>query len=230
MADKEEPATYTATMDAQYLDGVEQTGSIPYVQGAKRYTSLAKMRADASANDFSSFTSDLWTIVNGVPVFTSAMESAEGMIQEKGYRATFPILVNIAETPSYFISLKDDAGLVKAYSFVSVSNYQIVGVADTLAGAQSEYIRLLKNSGKIDESTKVPDEQEFKTVTGTVEKISSAVVNGNSKYYIKISGNETIFVVDITLSDKLPLISSGDNITLKYYTDEQNNVIINEIN
>ena len=166
--------------------------------------------------------------INGAEEY-SAMESAEGMIQEKGYRATFPILVNIAETPSYFISLKDDAGLVKAYSFVSVSNYQIVGVADTLAGAQSEYIRLLKNSGKIDETTKIPEEQEQKIVTGVVEKISSAVVNGNSKYYIKISGNKTIFVVDISVSSKLPLVSSGDNITLKYYSDEQNNVIISEI-
>lgn len=165
--------------------------------------------------------------INGAEEY-SAMESAEGMIQEKGYRATFPILVNIAETPSYFISLKDDAGLVKAYSFVSVSNYQIVGVADTLAGAQSEYIRLLKNSGKIDESTKLPEE-ELKTINGTVEKISSAVVNGNSKYYIKISGNETIFVVDISVSSKLPLISSGNNISLKYYTDEQKNIIISEI-
>lgn len=166
--------------------------------------------------------------INGAEEY-SAMESAEGMIQEKGYRATFPILVNIAETPSYFISLKDDAGLVKAYSFVSVSNYQIVGVADTLAGAQSEYIRLLKNSGKIDETTKIPEEQEQKIVTGVVEKISSAVVNGNSKYYIKISGNETIFVVDISVSNKLPLVSSGDNITLKYYSDEQKNIIISEI-
>ena len=43
------------------------------------------------------------------------MESAQGKIQEKGYIATFPILVNIADTPSYFISLKDGAGLVKAY-------------------------------------------------------------------------------------------------------------------
>ena len=112
---------------------------------------------------------------------------------------------------------------------MSVSNYQIVGVADTLAGAQSEYIRLLKNSGKIDETTKIPEEQEQKIVTGVVEKISSAVVNGNSKYYIKISGNKTIFVVDISVSSKLPLVSSGDNITLKYYSDEQNNVIISEI-
>ena len=69
---------------------------------------------------------------------------------EKGYIATFPILVNIADTPSYFISLKDGAGLVKAYSFVSVSDYQIVGVADTKKGAEEEYRRLLLENGKLE--------------------------------------------------------------------------------
>ena len=166
--------------------------------------------------------------INGAEEY-SAMESAEGMIQEKGYNATFPILVNIADTPSYFISLKDDAGLVKAYSFVSVSNYQIVGVADTLAGAQNEYIRLLKDSGKINEDTKLPTEEEIKTASGKIEKISSAVVNGNSRYYIKIAGNETAFVADISLSDKLPLIGEGETITISYYTDEKGNITVTQI-
>ena len=166
--------------------------------------------------------------INGAEEY-SAMESAQGMIQEKGYTATFPILVNIADTPSYFISLKDDAGLVKAYSFVSVSNYQIVGVADTLAGAQNEYIRLLKDSGKISEDTKLPDENEIKTVSGTVEKISSAVVNGNSKYYIKVTGNENVFVADISLSEKLPLVTVGEKLEIKYYTDEKGSITVTQI-
>lgn len=165
--------------------------------------------------------------INGAEEY-SAMESAEGMIQEKGYNATFPILVNIADTPSYFISLKDDAGLVKAYSFVSVSNYQIVGVADTLAGAQNEYIRLLKDSGKISEDTKLPADEDILTATGSIEKISSAVVNGNSKYYIKITGNETVFVADISISEKLPLFTAGEQITLKYYIKE-NNITVTQI-
>ncbi len=162
--------------------------------------------------------------INGAEEY-SAMSSAEGKIQEKGYTATFPILVNIADTPSYFVSLKDDAGLVKAYSFVSVSNYQIVGVADTVAAAEQEYRRLLKDSGKLDENgNEVPAEE--KTATSTVAQISSAVVDGNTKYYIKLEGSEQIFVVDIKMNDSLPFIAVGDEITIVYtQIDDTVNVI-----
>ena len=55
----------------------------------------------------------------------SAMDSAEGKVQEKKYQATFPILINVADQPTYFVSLKDDAGLVKQFAFVSVENYPV---------------------------------------------------------------------------------------------------------
>ena len=35
---------------------------------------------------------------------SSAMGSAEGKVQEKEYVATFPILINVAERPTYFVS------------------------------------------------------------------------------------------------------------------------------
>lgn len=138
---------------------------------------------------------------------TSAMESAKGMIQEKNYTATFPILINIADTPSYFISLKDNAGLVKAYSFVSVANYQIVGVADTLEGAAEEYRRLLASMGDLsaEENTASTTEK----ITITVAGISQAVVDGNSIYYIK-SSDGSIYTATIGISRELPFIAVGD--------------------
>jgi hypothetical protein len=142
------------------------------------------------------------------------MESAEGKIQEKGYTATFPILVNIADTPSYFISLKDDAGLVKSYSFVSVSNYQIVGVSDTIAGAEEEYRRLLKESGKLENNGEVQGEN--KTITSKIYAITTAVVNGNTKYYIMLEDSDKVFIADITHHDLLPFTTLGDTITLTY--------------
>ncbi len=148
--------------------------------------------------------------INGAEEY-SAMESAVGKIQEKGYTATFPILVNIADTPSYFISLKDDAGLVKAYSFVSVSNYQIVGVADTLADAEAEYRRLLKESGKLDDSTSPSDTDE---IIGKVAGISSAVVDGNTCYYIKLENNDSIYIANVTLNDALPFVRVGDELRI----------------
>lgn len=151
--------------------------------------------------------------INGAEEY-SAMESAEGKIQEKGYSATFPILVNIADTPSYFISLKDDAGLVKAYSFVSVSNYQIVGVADTLAGAEAEYRRLLKESGKLEDSANV--ETQVGEVEANITGITTAVLDGNTAFYIMLEGNENIFIADVRLNDRLPFAAVGDSVKISY--------------
>ena len=157
--------------------------------------------------------------MNGAEEY-SAMESAEGMIQEKSYIATFPILVNIADTPSYFISLKDNAGLVKAYSFVSVTDYQIVGVADTIAGANEEYRRLLKDIGGVKEEEKT--EPVTTEVNITVEAVSSAVVDGNTVYYIKATDGK-IYTVGIGVSSNLPFIKAGD--VIKASVNTENNAI-----
>lgn len=160
--------------------------------------------------------------INGAEEY-SAMESAEGKIQEKGYTATFPILVNIADTPSYFISLKDSAGLVKSYSFVSVANYQIVGVADTVADAESEYRRLLKESGKLNENT---TSAKTETVTGVVSAITSAVVDGNTCYYIRLGSSETIYIANVSLDDSLPFVKVGDPITITLDTNEEKATVV----
>ena len=174
------------------------------------YTGITSVSADQSNIGFSLIhmrTTEAKTyMINGAEEY-SAMESAEGQIQEKAYTATFPILLNIADRPSYFVSLKDNAGLVKAYAFVSVANYQIVGVADTIDGANAEYRRMLG----ID--TEAPDSADTVSVTGTVERIATAVVNGNSVYYIKVDGKA--YSCDISVSAELPFLTVGDKITFK---------------
>ncbi len=161
--------------------------------------------------------------INGAEEY-SAMSSAEGKIQEKGYTATFPILVNIADTPSYFISLKDNAGLVKSYSFVSVANYQIVGVADTLEAASEEYLRLLKSNGiEINDSNTNIKGGINKEIT--VERINSAVINGNSVYYIKATDSDVIYTANIDVSNRLPLINKGDKITVLLKTEESTAIL-----
>ena len=148
-------------------------------------------------------------MINGAEEY-SAMESAQGQIQEKNYTATFPILLNIADRPTYFISLKDNAGLVKSYAFVSVAEYHIVGVADTIEGAKTEYLRLLGVSNSdTNIGTNVTEH------SGAVEKIASAVKDGNSLYYIKVAGDEKIYVASISVSDILPLITVGENVSFK---------------
>lgn len=147
--------------------------------------------------------------INGAEEY-SAMESAEGKIQEKGYNATFPILINVHDNPSYFLSLKDNAGLVKAYAFVSVADYQIVGVADTIADARQEYLRMLGTDDKVDDEDE-DNEEALTEYSATVERISAAVLDGNSVYYLQVNGE--VFTADITVWKYLPLLREGDAVT-----------------
>ncbi len=140
----------------------------------------------------------------------SAMSSAEGKVQNLGYKATFPILINVGGKPTYFLSLKDGAGLVKQYAFVSVENYQIVAVGDSVAKAEKEYYQLLEDSGQL------VDDSVTKEVEGIVEDIASAVVEGNTHYYFTIEGMSYTFIAPISISDELPLLKKGTKVLVQY--------------
>lgn len=139
----------------------------------------------------------------------SAMASAEGQVQNLKYHATFPILLNVSDRPTYFMSLKDDAGLVKMYAFVDVEQYQIVGTGSTLDAAREDYATKLKSEQDIE----ITDQQEH-SVEGTIAAISSAVVEGNTKYYLQLDGNDAIYELDISISNQLPFAKVGDHIQL----------------
>lgn len=155
--------------------------------------------------------------INGAEEF-SAMESAQGVIQEKGYIATFPILINVADHPTYFLSLKDNAGLVKAFAFVSVSDYQIVGVADTIEGAEREYMRLLG----VDTNKPDIEDAHTATIAGMVKNIASVVTEGNTRYYIEMYDSDYVYIASLDASIKLPFIKTGDSISITYYTQPNN--------
>ena len=136
------------------------------------------------------------------------MDSAEGQVQHLGYSSTFPLLLNISDRPTYFVSLKDGAGLVKMYAFVDVQQYQIVGTGNTVEAARADYMSKLKS-----EDVTVEDRQETE-VSGTVSKVGSAVVDGNTNYYIMLDGDNTVYTVPITLSDMLPFVVAGDGVQM----------------
>ena len=137
----------------------------------------------------------------------SAMSSAEEQVQHLGYTATFPILLNIGDRPTYFMSLKGDAGLVKMYAFVDVQQYQVVGTGSTVKEARKNYIAKLSAEGE-----NVNDaNSEAKQFTSTVADISSAVVDGNTVYYILLDDNR-IYTAQIGISDILPFLVKGDRV------------------
>ncbi len=149
----------------------------------------------------------------------SAMSSAEGQVQHLGYKATFPLLLNIGNEPTYFIALKDVGGLVKKYAMVNVQKYQVVAIGDSVAACQKQYITLMKENGINSEI----DVENLKEQTGVIEKIAQAVVDGNSHYYILLKGSDAIF--DVSVADNLAIIryKEGDTVTFEY-TEGENDV------
>lgn len=151
----------------------------------------------------------------------SAMASAEGVVQHLNYDATFPLLLNIASQPTYFMSLKDSAGLVKMYAMVNVAQYQIVTTATSVAECEQNYIELLVSKGIISGENAG---SQF-SVTGTVEDIRTAVIDGNTKVYIKLVDNPAYYSILATESETAVLLSPGDNV--KISAAESSEAIIN---
>ena len=61
----------------------------------------------------------------------SVMRSAEGEVQNLGYTASFPSVINVEGQPTYIMTLKDKGSLVKQYALIHVVRYNIVVTATT---------------------------------------------------------------------------------------------------
>lgn len=168
----------------------------------------------------------------------SAMTSAEGQVQNLRYSSTFPILLNIEGQPTYFMALKDAAGLVKMFAMVNIEQYQNVAVGNTVAQTQENYLKLLAEQGVVDSSAaqEALAKSSGPQVSGTIKSISQAVVDGNSHFYVTLekgaqqtatdaeSGDQTTSdasdgaVFDFALPGLLQIVTyqAGDKIAFTY--------------
>lgn len=150
----------------------------------------------------------------------SAMSSAEGQVQNLKYESTFPLLINVDNQPTYFMALKDNAGLVKKYAMIDIQRYQNVAVGDTLEETEKSYKKLLRANGVSTDDDSGKATKTDGTATGTISLISPVVLDGNSHYYVMLNGDGTLYdcpvanVVDIVRykeGDSVTLTVSGDN-------------------
>lgn len=145
---------------------------------------------------------------------TSAMASAQGQVQHLNYSATFPLLLNISNRPTYFLSLKDNAGLVKMYAFVDVEQYQIVGTGQTIDEAKSNYRKALNL-----EDVEVQELVDSTKISGTVASLASAVVSGNTCYYFTLEGDSQVYTASVDIHEKLPFMQPGAELSFSYAED-----------
>ncbi|BFL47258.1 CvpA family protein [Lactonifactor longoviformis] len=151
----------------------------------------------------------------------SAMDSAQGQVQNLGYKATFPLLLNISNEPTYFMALKDEAGLVKKYAMVNIQKYQNVAIGDTVAECQKQYTKLLSGMG----ISNAGGSDNLK-VSGAIEKMAQAVIDGNSHFYITLTGKDGIFDVPVVDFPQIIGYDIGDTISFEYSEDSPANTVI----
>ncbi|MDD2377926.1 MAG: hypothetical protein PHD10_03190 [Bacilli bacterium] len=157
--------------------------------------------------------------VSGAEEF-SAMASAEGQVQHLKYKASFPLLINLNNKPTYLLSLKDNAGLVKMYAFVDVADYQKVVVTEAKDGIEKAARNFLGDDfNKIDN-----DDLIQKNIV--VKKINEAIIDGTTYYYLIDKDNNRYKVSIVTEPNLLPFIEVGSNLNISYQVLEEINEII----
>ena len=154
----------------------------------------------------------------------SAMASAQGKVQHLQYQATFPLLLNISGQPTYFIALKDAAQLVKMYAMVNVSQYQIVGIGNTVAECEKDYILQLAEN-----NITTPEVLPETTISGAVEEILSAVLDGNTYYFVRLEGEDVYYSLSALDNPAAVILKVGDSVTIDHapQTGEEVNPILN---
>ena len=178
------------------------------------YTGITSSGKDGSSVGFimvNSRTKEAkWYKVSGADE-AGAKKSAEGQVQEKGYRSGYPILYNIAGVPTYISPLKDKEGLLKAVAFISVENYNLVGVGPDIENGLRTYQQVLASKG----NQFIPS-QEIKLIKlqGTLSRVSQVVKGGESYFYFMIEGDNRIFIGTSITSPKVPLAKVGDIVVM----------------
>ncbi len=149
----------------------------------------------------------------------SAMSSAEGVVQHLNYKSTFPLLLNVSSKPTYFVALKDNAKLVKMYAMVNVEQYQIVATGASVAECERNYVKLLAQNNITQEIAPVED-----SINGKIVEIRSAVIDGNTVYYLKLEGSATYYAISANDDERAVILNVGDTIEIAFDTESQGNI------
>jgi len=141
----------------------------------------------------------------------AARSSAEGVVQDLEYVSTFPILLNIAGEPTYFIPLKDAANLVKMYAMVNVARYDIVATGASVSSCEQAYIKMMNEKG-LGEQIVLPQTE----LTGVISEIRTAVIDGNTHYFLRMQGDAIFYAISVAQNRELVTLNVGDTVKLEH--------------
>ena len=171
----------------------------------------------------------------------AAQGSAEGAVQDKGWNATFPLLINLGGEATYFMALKDSSNVVKSYAMVNVGNYNLVATDSAmgdpdLAGCIKNYESVLKSGKKvtinIDTSAPAPETvtdntettdavTEKSEITGIITEIRSQIEGGDTIYYVALEGSDKYLRINAESNPAAVFCDIGDELTVTYGASDE---------
>ena len=189
------------------------------------YTGVTSVTGDASNVGFvmiNQRTSEArYYTISGAEEY-SAMSSAEGEVQEKNYKASFPSLINVDGAPTYVMVLTDNGGLVKMYAMVNVEQYNLVVTAESQEEVFAKYRQLLAKEGISDsgaEEETTDTEKKIQSVTFVVADMEYVTMDGETYVYLKNSDGE-VYKQKFADDESIVKVSVGDEVTVQYEKKE----------
>lgn len=196
----------------------EGSAIVYYNNSCYMFTGLTSVGADESATGFIMINlktkESIVYQMSGATEY-AAQQSAEGKVQHLGYKASFPLIVNVNGLPTYFMTLKDKEGLIKQYAFVSVTDYTSVGVGESVNDALLSYNQATRGSnGQLEDE----GNNKLTSITDDIDRIAVERTNQTTVYKIVLKNHkDKMFVFSYDISDELAITKDNDNVTVSYY-------------
>ena len=154
---------------------------------------------------------------------SSAQASAQSQVQQMRYIATFPLLLNVADQPTYFMALKGEDGLVKMYAMVNVQQYSIVSTGATVAACETSYRQALADNGIIKQEEAGVDQsgdRDLGPAQFEITDIRTAVIGGSTQYFLGAGENAEHGAVyyQISAADdpRVAMLQVGDGVLISF--------------
>ena len=149
---------------------------------------------------------------------SSAQAAAESLVQDLKYEATFPTILNVEGEETYFMLLKDKAGLVQRYALCNVKNYTKVVQAETLAEAVKQYLVKLGQG--------IVQESEVQNAEGAIQELYEAQIDGCTYYYFTIEGSTNLYMSSIKNNNKQVMLKVGTVVSIEYVSTAEDGVFL----
>jgi hypothetical protein len=141
------------------------------------------------------------------------MNKALTLIPQNNISTSFPIPLNVQNVPTYFILIKGEDGRILRYVFIKIQDLEFYTISEaSLSDAYNNYLKKLNDED---------DDFQAEKVTGTIDSITSYVLDGNTVYWIEVNGNfYQINVKDFSDQQMQFFISKDVGDSIEFYAVE----------